>query len=144
MVQDPLAVLLADTRTLLTFHGVLTNSVTIRFVATGNGTGQRQAIDWLSQTTKEKPLDHSGGFFFICQATSHTWLFAYFSGWLSNRGTQLRSGRPRVSIPSFSKVLTTSATKLATKFDQEPSHFGQRSGAVGEAVRFNAKFLKHG
>ena len=49
-------------------------------------------------------------------------LFAYFSGWLSNRGIQLRSGtRQEFRFPSFSKVLTTSATKLATKFEQELS-----------------------
>ena len=34
-------------------------------------------------------------------------LFAYFSGWLSNRGIQLRSGtRQEFRFPSFSKVLT--------------------------------------
>ena len=32
-------------------------------------------------------------------------LFAFFSGWLSNRGIQLRSGRPRVSIsPAFESL----------------------------------------
>ena len=47
-------------------------------------------------------------------------------GWLSNRGIQLRSGtRQEFRFPQFPKVLTTSATKLATKFDEEPRREGQ-------------------
>ena len=48
-------------------------------------------------------------------------LFAYFSGRISNRGIQLRSGtRQEFRFPQLSKVLTTSSTKLATKFLEVP------------------------
>jgi len=57
-------------------------------------------------------------------------LFEEFSGRLSNRGIQLRNGSGQeFGSPSKSKVLATSATKVAFKFGEEPQCEGDAMAA---------------
>ena len=66
--------------------------------------------------------------------------FKEFSEGLPNRGIQLRSGtRQEFRFPSFSKVLTTSATKLTTKF---PEELKMKGGIFASFWKFFAAFVQ--